>query len=98
MKQEFVDSLKERALATYLRTDGSQADIAEVVEFEDLRWGGRYVILRTAGEAVAVYKMVVRFGAAKPDGKGAFVVNSMSVGVKRIKRWPKGLVSKEREA
>jgi hypothetical protein len=100
MSSEAASALKEKALAAFLRTDGAQAESAEVVKFEDLRRAGNYVILRTAGEVVAVYKQDVRFGPPKvikaiPGRSAGFEVTSMSVGVKRIKRWPPNLVKEK---
>ena len=87
---------KDKAKATLLRTDGIEADSADLVDFEDLRYAGHYVILRCAGEVVGIYKQVARFGQAKPvrtEGGGvAFQIDSISFGLKRIKRAPKGLL------
>lgn len=100
MNIEAATQLKNKALATFLRTDGIQADEAEIVDFSDwkkypdaLRYAGNYVILRTAGEVVAIYKQTANLGSARPDGSGGFVVSSISFGVKRVKRAPKGLIA-----
>ena len=93
MKPEIAAELQQRALATLARTDALTADSAEVIKFEDLRWGGQYVIVRQGAEVVAVYKVSLRPGPARADGKGAFVVSSLSIGLKRLKRVPKGLIA-----
>ena len=91
MTPETAELVCDKARAAFLRTDGVQVDDAELVNFDDYRCG-KYVLLRRAGEVVAVYKMRVTSGPARGDGKGAFVIDSLSVGVKRIKRAPKGLL------
>lgn len=92
--QAHIDEMKTKALAALARTDGIAADSAEFIRFEDLRYGGQYVILRSAGELAAVYKVQARLGSPKliPGGGGATIVDSLSFGVKRIKRPPKGLI------
>jgi hypothetical protein len=111
MTPEYQEEFKNKAIATFLRQDGVQADEAEIVEFAgyvkidprykggsytDSRYAGNYVLLRKDGELVAVYKQNVTFGPARAvrteSGGVAYQVNSMSVGVKRVKRIPKGLV------
>jgi len=98
MKTQTATELQERALATLLRTDGISADSADAVRFEDSRYGGHYVLVRKAGQVVAIYKMVVHFGPARSDGKGNFVVSDMSMGIRRIKRAPRGLITSYQEA
>jgi len=95
MTPETAELVCDKARAAFLRTDGVQIEDAELVNFNDYRWGGKYVLLRQAGQVVAVYKMVIRMGpdrAVNRDGNLVFEVDSLSVGVKRIKRAPKGLL------
>lgn len=116
MKPEFAEELKNKALATFLRTEAAElakasevslhvaeaiiahpAPTAEVLKLEEGRWSGQYVIVRKADELVAVYKFSLRMGPAKAtrteSGNVAFVVNSMSTSLKRLKRWPKELLT-----
>lgn len=99
MKAEIADSLGERALTAFLRTDSIQADTAELVDFKDYRWGGKYILLSQTDKVIAVYKVVPRLGSPKAvrteSGGVAFQVDSFSLGLKLLKRWPKGLVGKE---
>lgn len=99
MKPEFAEELKNKALATFARTDApAQADTAQVLKLEDGRWSGQYVILRTAaGSILAVYKFSLRMGPARGQRTGgggvAYVVSSFSTSLKRLKRWPKELLT-----
>ena len=110
MTPETADLVCSKARAAFLRTDGVEVADAELVDFAgyvkvdprykggsytDPRYAGKYVLLRQAGQVVAVYKMLITPGpahAVRRDGDIAFEVNSLSVGVKRIKRAPKGLL------
>jgi len=95
MTPETAELVCDKARAAFARSDGAHVDDAELVDFKDHRYGGKYVLLRRGGEVVAIYKTVVRMGpdrAVRRDGDIAFEDNSISVGVKRIKRAPKGLI------
>lgn len=81
MKPEIAQGLIERALALH----GGPAE-AELVED-----GGKWIVLRHGGEVAEVFKVIPRFGPARGDGQGNFVVSSMSLGLKRMKRIPKGI-------
>jgi hypothetical protein len=98
MKTEHADQLKDKARAAFQRTDyipNAELLDAEIIDFDEPfgRYNGKYVVLRQDGEVVAVYKRTVSSGPARGDGNGNFVIDSLSVGVKRIKRAPKGLLS-----
>jgi hypothetical protein len=65
--------------------------------YYDERYAGQYIVLYgeqdgRVGVTLATYKVKITFGPAKPertaDGGVIFMHNSMSVGVKRIKRLP----------
>jgi len=98
MKPEYAIELQNKALATFARQDGTQADTAQVIKYEGekYRLHGQYVIVRKADELVAVYKFSLRPGparATRTEGGGvAFVVSSLSVSLKRLKRWPTDLI------
>ena len=98
MKPEYAVQLQEKALATFLRQDGTPADTAEVIKYEGekYRLHGQYVIVRKADDLVAVYKFTSRLGPARGErtegGGVAYVVSSISFGLKRLKRWPDDLV------
>jgi hypothetical protein len=94
---QLAEQLKDAARAAFLWTDSVKVDAAdaEIIDFKDFRYGGKYVILRAGGEVVAVYKRVARLGpdrAVRRNGGIAFEVDRVSFGLKRIKRAPKGLI------
>lgn len=95
--QAHIDAMKAKAVAALARQDGLAVapDAIEFVKF-DGRPAGQYLIARDGDAVLAVYKVIHRFGPAKaqrqPDGGVAYVVDSMSFGLKRIKRPPKGLL------
>jgi len=99
MKPEYAIEYQNKALAMFARQDGIQADTAQVVRYEG-RYAGNYVIVRKGDEVVAVYKTVFRTGPAKAtrteSGGVAYVVDSFSIGLKRIKRAPKDLLEQGR--
>lgn len=94
-----IEAMKAKAVASLARQDGITVspEQIEFVKFEDLRYAGQYLIVRDGETVLAIYKVQLRFGPARAtrteDGGVAYVVNSMSVGLKRIKRAPKGLVA-----
>ena len=89
-RAEFVPFKGEEVMLN--RSDGTQ-----VLHYRE-RYAGQYIVLYGAGDDVlAVYKVQVRPGPAKAqrtaDGGVIYMVNSLSIGVKRIKRPPKGLLA-----
>jgi hypothetical protein len=76
---------------------GKHFDTGEEVISLDTRTAGQYLIVHSGNQIAAIYKVVVRFGPDKAvlDEHGIvnLVVDSMSFGLKRIKRAPKGLVA-----
>jgi hypothetical protein len=95
MTPETEINVKQRALDALLRTDGVVADTAEVLKSAE---GRNYVVLyqgraRRASNVAAVYKIGLRPGPAKAVPGGAFLVDSLSITVKRLKRVPKGLLN-----
>ena len=83
---EFVQFEGERKLV------GKHSETGEDVYFLYTNTAGQYLVVRSAGDVVAVYKVQIRFGAGKAVAGGGVMVDSMSVGLKRIKRAPKGLI------
>lgn len=84
---QFLDFKGEPKLL--LRDDG-----VSVLHYDE-RYAGQYIVLYGPGGGIlATYKVKASFGPARaqrqPDGGVAYVVNSMSYGVKRIKRLPPG--------
>lgn len=97
---QHIESMKGKAISTLARTDGIPAtpDDIEFVNFDlDRRTAGQYLIVRTAGNVAAIYKVVPRLGPAKgvmdEHGIVNYVVDSLSFGLKRVKRAPKGLLA-----
>lgn len=94
-----IAAMTAKAIATLARQDGVTAapEQVEFVKFEDSRYAGQYLIVRDGGTVLAVYKVIPRFGPAKAqraaDGGVIYVVDSMSIGLKRIKRAPQGLLA-----
>jgi|1048.fasta_scaffold94372_1 hypothetical protein len=92
-----IASMTAKAVATLARTDGIAvaSDAVEFVQF-DGRNSGQYLIVRDGDEVLAIYKVQVRPGPARAerqaDGGVIYMVNSLSIGLKRIKRPPKGLL------
>jgi hypothetical protein len=84
---QFIDFKGEPKLLK--RSDG-----ATIVHYDE-RYAGQYIVVYGKGSpGFATYKVKVTFGPAKAertaDGGVIFMHNSMSVGVKRIKRLPPG--------
>jgi hypothetical protein len=91
LSARFIDFKGEPVLIK--RSDG-----VTVVHYRE-RYAGQYIVLYgekdgRVGVTLATYKVKVTPGPAKPertaDGGVIFMVNSLSVGVKRIKRLPPG--------
>ena len=77
---------------------GKHLDTGEDVVSLDTQQAGKYIVLTgSQSEVLAVYKVIPRFGPARgvrdEHGNVNYVVDSLSFGVKRIKRIPKGLVT-----
>lgn len=94
--QEHIEAMKSKAIDTLARTDNVAATDTEFIQFDDSRYSGQYVIVRTDGQAVAIYKVVPRLGPARgvrdEHGIVNYVVDSIAFGLKRVKRAPKGLL------
>jgi hypothetical protein len=81
----------------FVKFEGVLEDIGEGRTYLSTNTAGQYLIVRDGETVLAVYKVQLRFGSPKAvrdeHGTVNYVVDSMSVGLKRIKRSPKGLVA-----
>lgn len=94
-RQDSITATPEQV--EFIKFEGVLEDIGEGRTYLNTNTAGQYLVVRDGEAVLAIYKVQLRFGSPKAvrDEHGIvnYVVDSMSFGLKRVKRAPKGLMA-----